>query len=817
MKKISFLIALLFLATMSMHAQTNIAEARAMPLGSTVTVRGIVTNGPELGGIRYFQDATAGIAAYSWDLSDVQRGDSIEVTGVLKDYNQLLEIDPVNSFSILLQGLPDPEPVVITPDQMSEAVEAQVVRINHVLFNNAGGTFAGNTNYTITAGGESTQVRINNNCPLVGAVIPSGEVALTGICSQFSYSSPTSGYQLLLRNEDDIITGSSIQVISTIDVSNITTTGFAVTWETDIDGSTELFYGLTPALELGHLAGAGMGTDHTLDITGANPSDLLYVKVFSVAGSDTAFGPVRPFITESVSSGTFTIYFTRSVDTTVSTGISAMVLNNSADDTIIQYINRAKYTIDVAIYNFTIEGISNIANALNQAFFRGVRVRVVTDGSTGNSGIPELTAGIHKIARPAGDGIMHDKFMIIDGQSADPMDPIVWTGSCNWTEWNINRDPNNILFIQDMSLAKVYTLEFEEMWGSTTNEPNPANAKFGINKTDNTPHHLVIGGKPVEVYFSPSDGVNSVIIDLINQSNNDIEVNTMLITRTDIGYALRDRANIGINTRVIIDSEGTSGETVVETLEAALGNKFREYGETGMLHNKTMIVDQSNPTADPLVLTGSHNWSSSADQKNDENTLVIHDAGIANLYYQAFSERYKNGIPINQQNILNLGPDQEVCAGVEVLLDAGNFATYNWSTGDLTQTIMVDSTGVGIGTKEIWCRVKDFDDNYQWDTVYITFKDCSGIENASQLLSAVAVYPNPSRGAFHVSFTSQNPGNAVLEIRERDGRLIQHHTIQVIQGEQELAVSTDGICGGMYLLILHMEGIRVVKKLIVTQ
>jgi phosphatidylserine/phosphatidylglycerophosphate/cardiolipin synthase-like enzyme len=49
-----------------------------------------------------------------------------------------------------------------------------------------------------------------------------------------------------------------------------------------------------------------------------------------------------------------------------------------------------------------------------------------------------------------------------------------------------------------------------------------------------------------------------------------------------------------------------------------------------------MIADPSDPCSDPLVLTGSHNWSNAANTINDENTLIIHDDTVANLYYQAF-------------------------------------------------------------------------------------------------------------------------------------------------------------------------------------
>lgn len=815
MKKVLIFLGAALLAMPSVVAQSTIAEARALPLGTTVTVKGVVTNGTDLGTIRYLQDPTAGIAAYSYSMSAVKRGDSIEVTGVLKNYNYLLELDPVNSFTVLAEGKPLPAPQVITPNQMSESYEAEIVRINHVLFSNAGATFAGNSNYTITAGGESAQIRINNSSPLVGEIIPSGEVDLIGICSQFSYSSSTSGYQLLLRDTEDILSGSSIHIISPVSQSNITTTSFTLSWETDIEGSTELYYGLTPDLELWHMSTPATGTSHAMDITSLTPSVLVYVKVFSVAGEDTAFGTVRPFITTSLSTGDFKVYFTASVDHSVSTGTHAIFLDASADDTIIQYINRAKYTLDVAIYNFSIQGISNIANALNAAFFRGVTVRVVTDGSAGNSGIPELTGGIKKIARPAGDGIMHDKFMIIDGKSTNPLDPIVWTGSCNWTDLNINTDDNNILFIQDMSLAKVYMLEFEEMWGSTTANPDPSKAKFGIDKTDNTPHELIIGGKRIEVWFSPSDGVNSVIIDHINQADADIEVNTMLITRDDIGSALHDRAAAGIDERVMIDNQSTSGPTVVETLKNILGNQFREFGEPGTLHSKSMIVDQSVASSDPFVLTGSHNWSSTADQKNDENTLVIHDAGIVNLYYQEFSERYLNGIPVNQQTILNLGPDQEVCAGIEVILDAGKFDTYNWSTGDLGQTVTVDSSGVGFGTKMVWCRVSD-EYGYQWDTVYITFKDCSAISEAEEGITGVSIFPNPTDGKFNLAFHSLYQGIVTIELTSCDGRIHDRVAKEVIVGRNTIFFHRQDLPSGIYLLRIRSPYHSIIRKIIIS-
>ena len=87
------------------QAQATIADARALGVGQTVTIKGVVTNGSELGNIRYLQDATGGLAAFSATLSSVQRYDSITVTGTLLEFSGLLELSPVSSLQIMVLQL----------------------------------------------------------------------------------------------------------------------------------------------------------------------------------------------------------------------------------------------------------------------------------------------------------------------------------------------------------------------------------------------------------------------------------------------------------------------------------------------------------------------------------------------------------------------------------------------------------------------------------------------------------------------------------------------------------------------------------------
>jgi len=815
MKKISLVLVSLIFPAIQGFSQANIAEARAMAIGTTVTVRGVVTNGSELGNsIRYFQDATAGLAAYKKDaFTSIARGDSFVVTGTLKNYNQLLELDPVTSFTKLGSDKPLPEPFVITPGEMQEQYEAELVKMENVTFVNGGGVFMGNTNYNITGNGETAQIRINNASNLVGQIIPTDEVTIVGICSQFDYNDPAKGYQLLLRDQGDIISGSSIKFTQPLTVTDITTSSFVLHWTTNIEGTSELFWGRTPQLEQGHIPSSGTGTTHSIDISGLNPSDLIYVQAFSVAAPDTGWSGLKTFITQSISSGTFKVYFTRPVDTTVATSEKAIQVYRAVDDTCIAYINRAKQTIDIAIYNFNVEGISNIPNALNAASARGVRVRIVTDGGTNNSAMEELSGSIGKIARPVTTGIMHDKFWIIDGQSSNPNDPIVWTGSCNWTDQNVNTDANNVLFIQDASLAKVYTLEFEEMYGSSTITPDLTKAKFGPAKADNTPHELIIGGKRVEVYFSPSDGVTGQIISHINTADVDLEVGTMLMTRTIISDAIVARHQSGVDAKVVISNRTTSPQ-VIDALTGALGNDFKEYHEQGLLHNKVMIVDQTSPDEDPFVWTGSHNWSDAANVSNDENTIVIHDALIVNLFYQEFAKRFSLAIPISDHPVLDLGPDQTVSGGDTVTLDAGQFATYVWSTGDLVQIVKIDSSGVGFGTKKVYCRVTDAY-GVQSDTVYITFKTDQGIQEQNSVISKISIYPNPSHGEFTLSFTSKTSEKADFELINFNGQAILKKNCNIVQGENVIKTNIQTTPAGIYMLRLRTSQGDLGKKVMI--
>ena len=132
MKKITTGILLIFVSFTTFSQ--DIATARSQGVGATVTITGTVTNGDELGPIRYIEDATAGLALYDpTALSGTVRGDEITVTGVLVDYNGLMEMTPVNSSVTNSVGNSVP-PQIITPIQIGEDTESELVQIDNVIF-----------------------------------------------------------------------------------------------------------------------------------------------------------------------------------------------------------------------------------------------------------------------------------------------------------------------------------------------------------------------------------------------------------------------------------------------------------------------------------------------------------------------------------------------------------------------------------------------------------------------------------------------------------------------------------------------------------
>ncbi len=127
------------------------------------------------------------------------------------------------------------------------------------------------------------------------------------------------------------------------------------------------------------------------------------------------------------------------------------------DDKLVRLIDKARGSVDIAIFSFTNR---KIADALIRAKRRGVRVRVVMDKSNISnrfSVLPLLERAGIPVRIWLGQGLMHNKYAIID-------DEVVETGSFNYTNSAVHRNRENFVVIKGKSLALKYAEDFNNLW-----------------------------------------------------------------------------------------------------------------------------------------------------------------------------------------------------------------------------------------------------------------------------------------------------------------------------------------------------------------
>jgi hypothetical protein len=389
-------------------------------------------------------------------------------------------------------------------------------------------------------------------------------------------------------------------------------------------------------------------------------------------------------------------YFNHPVNNAISTGQNAVYLNGTFPDTIAAYINRAKYTVDICLYNYTTGSVAaKFANAINDAKTRGLTVRWIFDSSSTNSGLALLDPAIPRIGAPNDFAyIMHNKFVVIDAN--DVNNAFVITGSYNWSAQQTNTDYNNILIVQDRPVAQAYYNEFNKMWGGSGPTPVPANQKFSTAKTPSAQNIFNVNGSTVEVYFSPKDSAGVHLKNAISTANHDLFFGIFSFTDTSIANRIKTKYEAGLGVRGIIDNDINSNAGPYGILSPVLASNLIIYPSTGLYHNKIMLVDAFDSTSDPQVCTGSFNWSLSAETSNDENSIIVHDPFIANQYYQSLC-----------QNFTDFGGascSAAPCGGGPTVIESNlSGASYQWqlNTGSGFGNIVNNATYAGATTKTL--------------------------------------------------------------------------------------------------------------------
>lgn len=136
--------------------------------------------------------------------------------------------------------------------------------------------------------------------------------------------------------------------------------------------------------------------------------------------------------------------------------------DRGAADQIVGFIQRVRFTLDIAIYSFTHD---KIADAVIDAVKRGVRVRALMDRLQASSRYADderiEEAGV-EVRRHRGGGAMHHKFCI--GDAEDKKLGAVITGSFNWSARADEKNYENFVIIRTRRECRRFLEEFERLW-----------------------------------------------------------------------------------------------------------------------------------------------------------------------------------------------------------------------------------------------------------------------------------------------------------------------------------------------------------------
>jgi phosphatidylserine/phosphatidylglycerophosphate/cardiolipin synthase-like enzyme len=425
-------------------------------------------------------------------------------------------------------------------------------------------------------------------------------------------------------------------------------------------------------------------------------------------------------------------------------------LSGQLGDALVELLTRVRNDPDLevhaALYELSDQLLVDALAAL------GARAHVVlANGSTKNSRKPEIpkpyddgnaaaatrlvAASVDLIRRMCLSGpLAHNKFLVVS-RNGTPEE--VWTGSTNWATTGLCTQVNNALHSTDPALAAVFRHQWDLLEADSvtdpTYDPDPdfRIATFGpaLMAANNTAHDVAApaaGGRSSRVWFSRTTGApemadlvrlvedareavfflmfepgSSVLLKaLVDAAGTDVLVHGVVNTLRDqnpdtpegadsVSVTLVSRGDFRAPFKLdIVQPEGVEKGLGQWAAEVARNDFLSQNGGIGhaIIHSKLLVID---PFTNPVVVTGSHNFSVSATTKNDENVVVLRgDPQLAERYavhvmgaYQHYRWRAylrdceRRGVSPWQ----SLDPDPSSWQGKNT--DAGRAETGVWLSG----------------------------------------------------------------------------------------------------------------------------------------
>jgi phosphatidylserine/phosphatidylglycerophosphate/cardiolipin synthase-like enzyme len=298
------------------------------------------------------------------------------------------------------------------------------------------------------------------------------------------------------------------------------------------------------------------------------------------------------------------------------------------------FIDGAANSLELAQYDFNLgaETALIVGDAIRRADARGVRIRFAYNIDHANpipvppppepdvtliASLPGESKGIAGIP-----DLMHHKFVIRDERT-------VWTGSLNWTDDAWSRQENVVAIIDSPRIAKAYLLDFEQLWSTE----DVMQSGFVDPRDDDG----------VRAWFTPGHGedLSARIAKLIRRARRRVRICSPVITTGPVlGTLAQVIADKSVDIAGCVDAtqirevilQWRTNENVswkLPLLQAVMAGPFTGKNSTpygaGTVHD---YMHAKVTVCDDTTFIGSFNLSRSG-EKNAENVLEIHDAGLA--------------------------------------------------------------------------------------------------------------------------------------------------------------------------------------------
>jgi phosphatidylserine/phosphatidylglycerophosphate/cardiolipin synthase-like enzyme len=319
---------------------------------------------------------------------------------------------------------------------------------------------------------------------------------------------------------------------------------------------------------------------------------------------------------------------------------------------LLKFIRGAKHSLEIMVHELDNENVTNalieVTRSSRPNSTKFVKVRVITElnylidhGS--RASYEKNRQLLNKLWRSGIDArpdynpaLFHHKFIVRDYNRAGEA---VWTGSVNFTDSCLHVNYNNAVVIENHRLARMFRDEFNEAFqgafGTRSIKHNPKPPLLSVD--DDT---------KAQVFFTPGDDAQSAYISLIAKAKKSL--NFLIFTfseRSPLMKAITEAAKRGVKVRGLCDRGQAHQKWSACARLAASGIPVSTHKGRGKVHHKVLIADES------IFTTGSFNFTPAANEKNDENAVILYNTQLARRMNKEFERLFKSGKAIASKKI----------------------------------------------------------------------------------------------------------------------------------------------------------------------